>query len=228
MYSIKREKNNLWEMIFPLIEREKIKIDKLQECKSSENLRKYDKEKFAVFLMKEETGSKLYEATKANVIINKNVVDLHEWLTNPKILLEKIEIDERAIKHNITTIYRLRNDLVHNGAIIDRNIQNKIDTFRYYINCILGTLIHHTKRNPELTIEEILNSILVTYDNYINNLKELKKKTDNIHKKIKEKKYKNNDKDNYKKEEIKLIEELEKTIIEFGIENIAYAKYLYM
>lgn len=214
MYSIKREMNNLWDMLFPLIERGKIKIDKLQECKSSENLRKYDKEKFAVFLMKEETGSKLYEATKANVIINKNVVDLHEWLTNPKILLEKIEIDERAIKHNITTIYRLRNDLVHNGGIINRNIQNKIDTLRYYINCILGTLIHHIKRNPELTIEEILNSILVTYDNYINNLKELKKKTDNIHKKIKENKYKNNDKDNSNKEEIKLI--------------VTYTKYLYM
>lgn len=218
MYSIKREMNNLWDKILPLINKNKIDIEELRKCKSVNNPRKYDKEKFALFLMNEKTGGILYEKTKSNVSINKSVIDLNGWLKNPKLLLEKIKFDEEAIRHNITTIYRLRNDLVHNGGIFDRNIENRIFTLRYYINCILGTLIHHIKRNPELTIEEILNSITLTYEKYIENIGNINKKIEDIDEEQEKCKNKNND----------LRAKKEKAISEFGIENIAYVKYLYI
>ena len=143
MYLVKREMNNLWDRLLPLINKDKLDVEGLVKCKSESNEKKYNKEKFATFLMREETGRKLYENTQANIVINKSVVDLNDWLKHPDILLKKIKFDEEAIVHNITTIYRLRNDLVHNGGVIDRNIENKILTLRYYIKCILGTLIHH-------------------------------------------------------------------------------------
>ncbi|MDZ5252080.1 hypothetical protein [Clostridium sp. LIBA-8841] len=240
MYSIKREMNNLWDSILPLINKNKIDIPELTNCKSVLNDKKYDKEKFALFLMKEETGSKLYECTQSNVIINKSVVDLNTWLKNPRELLDKIIFDEEAIRHNITTIYRLRNDLVHNGGIVDKNIENKILMLRYYINCILGTLIHHIKRNEELTIEEVLNSIIVTYNTYIQDIQYLKNLTSKKYENIKKQGYTlrdlSNKKDEANKLEIQKLEEeiikqkseIEDIIVEFGIGNIAYPRYLYI
>lgn len=239
MYLVKREMNNLWDRLLPLINKDKLDVEGLVKCKSESNEKKYNKEKFATFLMREETGRKLYENTQANIVINKSVVDLNDWLKHPDILLKKIKFDEEAIVHNITTIYRLRNDLVHNGGVIDRNIENKILTLRYYIKCILGTLIHHIKRNQELTVEEILNSIVLTYNNYIQDINELIKKTKKI--------YDKNEKDGYKLRDLqhkqdkndieieklqkdisKSIEEIESIIVDFGIGNIAYPKYLYI
>lgn len=239
MYLVKREMNNLWDRLLPLINKDKLDIKDLAKCRSESNKKKYNKEKFATFLMREETGGKLCEDTQANIVINKSVADLNRCLKSPDVLLKKIKFDEEAIVHNITTIYRLRNDLVHNGGVVDRNIENKILTLRYYINCILSTLIHHIKRNQELTVEEILNSIVLTYNNYIQDINELINKTKKIHDKNNKNKYKlrdlrqKQDKNDIEIEKLekdinKSIEEIESIIIDFGIGNIAYPKYLYI
>lgn len=247
MYSVKRETNHLWDRILPLINKGKLEVDGIEECKSTDHPKKYNKEKFATFLLREKTGSNLYKKTQVNISINRSVAELNKLLKDPKQLKNKIIFEEEGIRHNINTIYRLRNNLVHNGGNISINVENNILILKYYINCILGTLIHHIKRNPELNIEEVLNSIVLTYENYIKGidrvieitnekraeLKTLENEKRKLIAKIKkssteERKVLRIEEGKLKDKINLLIVGIEDEIIKFGVGNLAFVKYLYI
>jgi hypothetical protein len=60
---------------------------------------------------------------------------------------------------------------------ININIENSVVILKYYINYILAILIYHIKRNLELMVEEILNPITFTYENYLKNIEIAASKT---------------------------------------------------
>ena len=117
----------------------------------------------------------------------------------------------KCIENNINSIYRLRNKLVHSGGSVNISMENYTQRLQYYLNCILGTLIYHMKRNPDLEISEVLYSIIASYAEYMNNIKELKEKVKDLgNKKVED------------------VINKEKIIIEYGVQNIAFIKYLYI
>lgn len=206
MYTIKQKMNHLWDRLLPIID--KLNDDSLKECSRKSNSKKYNKERFAKYLLNDITALGLYEKTSSNVVINRSIAEINNLLKNPKALEEHIKFVEQSIRHNINSLYRLRNNIVHNGGKVDIKIEYKIMTLQHYINCIIGTLIHHIRINPDLIIEEVLHSIVITYNSYIAGIKELENKISNIQKSDLSKK--------------------EKEIIKFGMENIAFIKYLYL
>ena len=211
MYIIKQKMNHLWDRLLPIMD--KLDDDFLKECRREDNPKKYDKVRFATYLLKEETASNLYNKTTSNIVINRNIAEINKLLKEPNVLKEHMEFVEKSIRHNINSLYRLRNNIVHNGGKVDIKIEYKIMTLQHYLNCIIGTLIHHIRMNPNLLIEELLHSIVITYNSYISGIKELKEKVSAVKKNKSE------------KEKIKKIEEL---VLNFGMENIAFIKYLYI
>ncbi|WP_217078232.1 hypothetical protein [Clostridium baratii] len=212
MYIIKQKMNHLWDRLLPIID--KLNDENLKACSRKSNSKKYNKERFATYLLRDDTALNLYKKTSSNIVINRNVAEINNLLKNPKALEEHIKFVEQSIRHNINSLYRLRNNIVHNGGKVDIKIEYKIMTLQHYLNCIIGTLIHHIRMNPDLIIEELLHSIVITYNSYIAGIKELEKSKSEIQ-----------ESELSKKDKINNIEEL---IIEFGMENIAFIKYLYL
>lgn len=211
MYIIKQKMNCLWDRIYPLIKKGILKDDRLNACISDKNNKKYNKVQFATYLLKEDTAKWLYENTTTNIIICRKIAEINNYLKNPSALETYVEFKMKCIENNINSIYRLRNNLVHSGGSVNINMENYTQRLQYYLNCILGTLIYHMTRNPDLTISEVLYSIITSHKEYMNNIKELKGKVKNIKGKEKE--------DIIKREEI---------ITEYGVGNIAFIKYLYI
>lgn len=211
MYIIKQKMNCLWDRIYPLINKGILKDGRLISCISNKNNIKYDKLEFATYLLKDDTSKWLYENTQSNIIICRKVAEINNYLKNPSALEKYIEFKMKCIENNINSIYRLRNKLVHSGGSVNISMENYTQRLQYYLNCILGTLIYHMKRNPDLEISEVLYSIIASYAEYMNNIKELKEKVKDLgNKKVED------------------VINKEKIIIEYGVQNIAFIKYLYI
>jgi hypothetical protein len=138
------------------------------ECCREGKSFEYDLENYAMVLSDTELAIKLYKEFDFNIIIQREISELNTLLINKDgILLSVIKDLNELIKQDLNRIYRVRNKLAHSG----NNIPENIDTFTYrlyrYVNSLISTLIYHIKRNPELTITEILYSIVETYEWYM-------------------------------------------------------------
>lgn len=233
MYIMKQKMNHLWDRLFPLIDKEKLDDEELKKCRRHSKPKKYNKQRFATYLLREETSKKLYESTSSNIVISRNIAEINNLLKNPEALSKYIKFVEESIRHNVNSLYRLRNNIVHNGGKVDIAIEYNIMTLQHYLNCIMGTLIHHIRMNPNLIIEEVLHSIVITYNSYINGINELSKNVSKIQKNIKNiedeiKKLHDEKREDKEKEKQKKIIENEEAIIKYGIEETAFIKYLYL
>ena len=210
MYIMKRKMNILWERLYPLLDK-RIKDNKLVECKISDESNKYNPEEFAKYLLSEDAKN-LYENI-SYVTIQRDLAELNKFISHPEDLIKYIETMELAIIHSINSIYRTRNDLVHNGGKLHDFSQHKLCNLQYYLNCLLGTMIFHIKRNSNLSITEILYSIDYSYRAYCDELKALEKEINNAKKKNNKQEFTS------KRNEI---------ILNSDVEKIIYVKYLYV
>ncbi|WP_394903686.1 hypothetical protein [Clostridium butyricum] len=202
MYIVKQKLNIFWEQLNPLLGK-RIVEENLEKCKKTNG--KYSLESLLEYLFDETKSENIYNLTEYYITLNRKICELHKFVNEPMSVLNYIEDMEKVVSNNITSIYRTRNNLVHNGGLLDIHMQYQTDTLQYYLSCILGTLIYHIKRNPELTICEILYSIIQTYKSYINDLKGLCNS-------------------NNKKSE----NDKRKNIEKFGLRNLAKVEYLYI
>ncbi|URZ05172.1 hypothetical protein [Clostridium felsineum] len=203
-YMMKQKLNNLWDRLLPLIP--KLNCNEIEKCRREDNPKKYNNKIFAEYLLKEETSKKLYESISNNTVISRNIAEIHKLLRDPNALLKQLEFFEESIRHNINSLYRLRNNIVHNSGKVDISAEYNIMTLQYYLNSILGMLIHHIGDNSQLIIEEILHSIVVTYDSYIKGIRELGNKINGKDKNINK----------------------EQEVLKYGMDNIVFIKYLYL
>ncbi|MGL4523095.1 MAG: hypothetical protein ACRCWQ_11130, partial [Bacilli bacterium] len=169
MYHIKDRLNMLWENL------EKYRSNKnCVEIEIIENLfrtcsketRKYDKNHFLKFLSCENNLEQLKRFEEENVVLYREIAYIREILSLKK-LKESIVTLREVIEHDITRIYRLRNKLVHSDSSNSVNVDITTIRLNKYIYSLIGTLIHYLKRQPNLHISEVLNSIHETYDWYI-------------------------------------------------------------
>jgi hypothetical protein len=147
-----------------------------EECCREGKDFEYNPEKFAETLSNTDKAKVLYKEFDFNIIIQREISELNTLLINKDgIVLNTIKDLNELIKQDLNRIYRVRNKLAHSGS----NIPENIDTFTYrlyrYVNSLISTLIYHIKRNPELTITEILYSIVETFEWYMEFLTSMEK-----------------------------------------------------
>ncbi len=171
LYIFKNKMNILWDKLLPYIERGK--TSDLNHCISSDNPKKYDRLSFATFLKDKDSAQKLHDFFGSNIIIQRKIAELNCILNNPQQLINLNKYSFSAIQHDLNSIYRLRNKLVHSGVGNKLDIDLYSNKLQKYVNCVLGTIIYHIKRSPESTISEVLYSIVQTYDNYLGMLQAL-------------------------------------------------------
>lgn len=131
---------------------------------------KYNKRAILDFLSDEALATCLYFETNNNIIIQREIADINFLLKDTSNILSFILYTEESIKYDLNRIYRIRNKLVHSGGQMPPNLNIITSRLFAYVHSLLGTLIYHMKRNPELTIVEILYSIQDTYEWYISHL----------------------------------------------------------
>jgi uncharacterized tellurite resistance protein B-like protein len=132
------------------------------------NLDEYDLVKFLEYLKThdEETADMM----KFNMVLFREINQIGNLIEN-KNLIEYLKTKENDIRYDLIRIYRMRNKIIHSGKYQDDNISIKTLRLMKYANHLIALIIYYKRRNPNLTITEILNSIELTYQNHMTNIK---------------------------------------------------------
>ncbi len=229
MYALKQKMNLLWDRLIPIIKNN----EELQKCRFNERDNKYDRSKFLEFLVDEKKSLDLFEQVKENILIQRGVLELHELLKEEGKLQRLVKLTHESVVHNLNSIYRMRNDLVHNGGTIFSEKENQIRYLQKYLNHFLGILIYYMKRNEEISIPEILYSIDNTYIRFTQNIKEVDEEMKKYGKGVSDIKAEmeeldNQDEKNKKKEELEELNSKYERYIRNNIGSIVFPKYLYL
>ncbi len=230
MYILKQKMNLLWDRMLPIMKQNK----DLESCKFEDKENKYDREKFLKLLIDEKKSVKLFEQVKENILMQRSLLELHELLKTSGKLKNLVKLTSDSVIHNLNSIYRVRNDLVHNGGTMSSTMENQTRHLQKYLNHLLGTLIYYMKRNEEVCIPEILYSIDSTYNQFISNIVEIDKVMEDMGALLKKKEdeIKNAENDEAKRnaeEELnKLNIEYENKLMKENLKNIVFPQYLYL
>lgn len=177
LYIIKDKMNILWEILTPYKTKKQFKdiaiIKDLFDTCSNGEAGKYDKKSFAEFLSTEEKLVALRDSFSNRILIQREIANIRVLLSLEKTL-EIIESTYQSIEHDLTRIYRIRNKIVHSGNDIPYSIDIFTLRLHRYVNSLISTIIHYVKRQPNLTIPEVLSSIHETYEWYINYIQDAK------------------------------------------------------
>lgn len=173
LYYIKKLLNNFWSDLlkykgrradFPIID------EIFNECLEGEN--KYDLDKLLNFIKTK--GEQLTINFDFNDILKRDISKIGAFLFDKKSRIKIIENLKDSIENDLIRIYRTRNILIHSGNRTNTNINLKTLRLSQYNNHLLGVIIYYKRKNHDVTIEEILNSINLTYINYTEILNEKK------------------------------------------------------
>lgn len=184
LYFMKDKLNVLWDKVIQLRGNRNYKpieiIEKmLSNCSVHKNHEKYDKEKLIKFLSEETHLESLSTAIQEDIVLHREISALGTLLYGGNLLSEINKLHDR-LQHDLTRIYRTRNRLAHSENDLTINLDIITIRLNKYVNSLIGTVIHYLKRQPDLYISEILNSIHETYNKYIKDLEQLKKEKKNV------------------------------------------------
>lgn len=168
LYYVKGKMNILWDRLIPY--QKNSDIAALLYGSQKDDSKKYHKEAFANFLKDTKKATELYNILPTvsipSIILQRQISELNGLLNNPDSITKRIKQEHDLVKYDLYRIYRVRNKLVHSGNNIPDNMNITTERLSRYVNYLIGTIIFQMKRNPEFTIIEILNSIVVTYSWY--------------------------------------------------------------
>lgn len=139
LYYIKDKMNTLWDRLIRLRDYSKnpalnTELDALiSECRKELYPDKYVKERFASYLSSDKPLT-LYKLLTSKVVIQRDLAEVHELLTKPDRLKERLDFVNQAISHDLTRIYRVRNKIVHSGNQIDDNLEVITGRLYRYLN----------------------------------------------------------------------------------------------
>lgn len=166
LYYVKQKMNELWLEL----NRYPDKTEKLDTfidmCKTKESW-KYNKLEFAKKIADKDEVKNLCIALNHDIYIKRNLMELNGLLKKPKQLIAKVETINNNVTNDLNRIYRVRNKIVHSGINIPENIHIITARLLNYNQRLLGTIVHYMKKSNGVTLEEVLNSIVETYDWYI-------------------------------------------------------------
>lgn len=168
-YFIKDKINSFWQEVLTINPKKYEIINEIREnCKKSDTSLEYDLNNFLTYLNTKD-GALISELDNFSTL-QRDIAFIGEFITNKETRKKQIDFLYQEIENDIIRIYRTRNVIVHSGYETNTNIDLKNVRLYKYCNHLLGVLVYFKNKNPNFTIQEILNSIHFTYENYISTI----------------------------------------------------------
>ncbi len=139
----------------------------MQECKDDKD---YNTVKVIEYLQNETKYKDLLNDINFHVVLSRELMELIMLVTNPKKLKDAIDNYHDEILHDLDFVYRLRNQLIHSAKGKDDCLEHISLRLHRYVNSIIATILYYKKKNADVSIEEILNSLHNTYNAYMEKL----------------------------------------------------------
>lgn len=180
LYLLKEKLNIFWNLLLKSHNRRELANEFITKSLVVDSDEKYDVSKLIANIQSYSTnlnGSLGYH----EVIINRRYCELGSIISGGLNLEKLIKDTHKMIESDVVRIYRTRNIIVHSGNQTQTNILLKNVRLTQYLSNLVGVLLHYKRKNTEHSIQEILYSIPVTYENYLGMVGELKKSNhDNV------------------------------------------------
>lgn len=166
LYSIKDKINMFWNQLYKYKNSNIEIVSKfIESCIKDSDEYQYDINKLISFIQQE--GSSLIKAFEFNSVLQRNIGEIGSLINNKETRVKYIEKVGETVEYDVSRIYRSRNILIHSGQREIVNIDCKSLRLYKYNSHLLALIIYYKSKNPYLTINEILNSIEHTYNDYI-------------------------------------------------------------
>jgi len=146
-----------------LIEKTDYLTEMLKECEIQGNQR-YNVSNLIKHIT--ENAVTLENSIKKHAILWRELCELNGLISNNDIAKKRIEEYHNLICADLNLIYRIRNIVAHSGMEMMDNIDYITLRLMSYINSLLTLILYYKSKNNDITIKEILYSIVETYKNY--------------------------------------------------------------
>lgn len=180
LFYVKNKMNIFWERLnFTMGKKESdVKYpncrDFLEQCKDGED-GDFDTKKMIFYFQSEDRYKDMLEEINFHIVLEREMRELIMLVTEPKKLKKAVEEYHESVVHDLDCIYRLRNRLVHSAKSQNSSLEHISLRLYRYVNSIVATILYYKKRNAEISIIEILNSLHNTYEIYMEQLGRYKK-----------------------------------------------------
>lgn len=178
LFYIKNKMNIFWERLNFVMQKKHADIDH-PECKKfidyCKDEKDFDTKKMVKFLLDNELYQGIINEISFHIVLQREIMELIMLNNDPKKLENAIEDYCESIINDLNCIYRLRNQLIHSAKSMDDPLEYISLRLYRYVNSIVATILYYKKRNPRVSIIEILNSLHNTYQVYLADIKKLKK-----------------------------------------------------
>lgn len=135
----------------------------LESCKGE---RDFNTKKLIAFLQDAVQYDAVLSEIKFNIVLERELRELIMLVTQPDKLKKAVEDYHESVVHDLDCIYRLRNQLIHSAKSRDDSLEYISLRLYRYVNSIVATILYYKKRNEDISIIEILNSLHHTYEVY--------------------------------------------------------------
>lgn len=139
----------------------------MEKCKDDKD---YDTIKVIEYLQNKTKYEELLNDINFHVVLKRELMELIMLVTDPKKLKAAIDDYRDEILHDLDFVYRLRNQLIHSAKSKDDCLEHISLRLHRYVNSIIATILYYKKKNADISIEEILNSLHSTYNAYMEKL----------------------------------------------------------
>lgn len=94
-------------------------------------------------------------------------------ILDKRIIKKALSEYHDSIVHDLDCIYRLRNQLIHSAKGMDDSLEHISLRLYRYVNSIVATILYYKRKNPKVSIIEILRSIHNTYVVYMKRVQQI-------------------------------------------------------
>lgn len=186
LFYIKNKMNIFWERLLYTMGKKDAETDHpeckcfIDECRGTKD---FDTQKVIAYLQDEAKYRSLVGGMEFHIVLQRELMELAMLVTDPAKLKDAVEAYHDEIVHDLDCVYRLRNGLIHSAKGQDDSLEHISLRLYRYVNSIVSTILYYKKKNADVSIVEILNSLHSTYNAYMEKLKEIelkdkKKKSD--------------------------------------------------
>ena len=121
-----------------------------------------------VYLAKHKTYTTVI-SNSSSILFKQRAREIQLWAEAPSNIEQKLKEHKNNLEWNISRLYRIRNEIVHNAAI-KNNIHSNVSHLKYYLTFILNSMLDFLSNFPadvnndgEITIEDYLISQEIMY-----------------------------------------------------------------
>lgn len=179
LFYIKNKMNVFWERLLYTMGKKDAATEH-PECKlfidECRGIKDFDTQKVIAYLQDEVKCQKLVSSMEFHVVLKREIMELVMLVTDPVKLKAAVETYHDEIVHDLDCVYRLRNGLIHSAKGQDDSLEHISLRLYRYVNSIVSTILYYKKKNADVSIVEILNSLHSTYNAYMEKMRELELK----------------------------------------------------